>query len=212
MAREALATRLRRLGTDRAEVLWLRMDGVATIPSRDEAVELFAPLYEAGLFGVLGLSTADSRQAELAVAAGWPALCVPFNALDRSMAGVIAVADAAGVAVAARESLAGGFLSGKYTETPRFQPEDPRRLISSRDCSDLSRRAQQFRFLCDDKFPTLTRACLAYVLAEPGVSLGVVGVRTNAQLEDVVSVGTSPLLDAARLDAARRLVPSSQPA
>lgn len=212
LAREALATRLRRLRTDHVEVLWLRLDAGTAMPSRDEVVELFAPLGEAGLFVVLGISTADPGLAESAISAGWPALCVPFNALDRSLAGVIAQAHDAGVAVAVREPLAAGFLSGKYTEVPRFQSEDPRRLISSQDCADFSRRAQQLRFLCDQGFPTLARACLAYVVAEPGVSTGVVGVRTNAQLEDVVSVASNPLLDPARLGAARRLAPSSLPA
>lgn len=212
VAREGLAARLRRLGTDRVEVLWLRVDGEAVVPSRDQAAELFAPLGEAGLFSVLGLSTTDPTLAMSALEEGWPALCLPFNALDRSMATVFARAEDKGVAVAAREPLASGFLSGKYTETPKFQAEDPRRLIASNECADLSRRAQQFRFLCNEGLPTLARASLAYVLAEPGVSVAVVGVRTNSQLEDVVSVSTSPLIDPSRLEAARRLTPSSQPA
>jgi aryl-alcohol dehydrogenase-like predicted oxidoreductase len=116
--RRSLEASLRRLRTDRVDLLLLHSDGRAgERPDATEAVEALLALRSAGMARLVGLSakTTDGARAAL----GWAdVLMVEYHQGNETNAGVIAAAHAAGIGVLVKKGLGSGHLAA--TEALRF--------------------------------------------------------------------------------------------
>ena len=63
---------------------------------------------------------------------------------------------------------------------------------TSPDMARMQARAARLRFLLDDRRPTLSSVALRYVLAQPGPSTVVPGVKNEAEIEDAVAAAKLP--------------------
>ncbi len=208
--RGAIAEKLRRLRTDRLDVVWIAPRAADGPGAEDDALGRLAaglePLREAGLFRAAGWSAADLDGAMAATRHdAWDALCVPVSLLDSTCAPAIAAAADRGMGVAVRQPLLSGFMAGKYLDASRFKGDDPRRHLPLDTITERSKRSQEFRFLCIGERPSLSQCAVSAVMAEPGVSVVVVGARTKAQLDETFAASTAPAIADDALEAARRL-------
>lgn len=63
---------------------------------------------------------------------------------------------------------------------------------TSADMQRMLARGDRLRFLLDDRRPTLSSVALRYVLAQPGISTVVPGVKNVAEIEDAVAAAKLP--------------------
>jgi aryl-alcohol dehydrogenase-like predicted oxidoreductase len=70
---------------------------------------------------------------------------------------------------------------------------------TSPDMHRMQARADRLRFLLDDRRPTLSSVALRYVLAQPGPTTVVPGVKNQAEIEDAVAAAELPEFTEAEL-------------
>jgi len=100
------------------------------------------------------------------------------------------------VAFLAYRPLASGLLTGKFAAPPEFAAGDHRRRIYWFQGKEFERRRaaiERLRPLAERLGVTLTRLALSWLLAQPGVSIVLAGVRDRHQAQDVFSSDTRPL-------------------
>jgi len=191
--RPALEASLRRLQTDRVDVLLLhnppadRLDGA-------QAADLYAELVALQVEGklrVFGASVdwaADLRTLVRSTPSG--AAEILFNAFHQEPRRAFADAGAAGLGLIAKVPLDSGWLSGKYDEHSRFDG------IRDRWTPDVvARRAALVRELRALLPPglSLAHAALRFVLAHPEISTVIPGAKDRAQLEANLAAAAGPL-------------------
>ena len=100
------------------------------------------------------------------------------------------------IGVLARESLANGFLTGKYRAESEFTDGDIRAALPRDYVTVMAETVERLDFL---RRPgrTFTQAALRFVLDDPEVSSVIVGAKTPAQVEENVRTLSVPPLDAA---------------
>lgn len=194
--RPALEASLRRLQTDRVDVLLLhnppadRLDGA-------RAGELYAELAALrgeGKVRVFGASVdwADDLRT-LARTTPSGAAEVLFNAIHQEPRRAFAEAGAAGLGLIAKVPLDSGWLGGKYDEHSRFDG------IRSRWSPEVvARRAALVRALRAllPQGLSLAQAALRFVLAHPEISTVIPGTKDRAQLEANLAAAAAPLAPA----------------
>jgi aryl-alcohol dehydrogenase-like predicted oxidoreductase len=100
-----------------------------------------------------------------------------------------------GIGVIARSALRGGFLTGKYGASSRFEAAgDQRSEWDSRRIATLARQAQAFSFLAPEA-GSLHAAALAYPLSFPEVSTLIVSCKDDAQVNANLGDDVAPLSD-----------------
>jgi len=99
------------------------------------------------------------------------------------------------VGVLAREPLANGFLTGKYSAESVFAQGDIRAALPPEYVSAMTETAARLDFLRRDGRRTLAQAALRFVLDDPSVSSVVVGAKTAAQVEENAGAADVPPID-----------------
>lgn len=192
--RQAVEASLRRLGTDRIDVLWVHAwDYVTPV---DEVMRGLDDLVRSGKVDYVALSDAPAWVAAqanmLATLRGWSpfvALQLQYSLIERtSERELLPVADALGLAVLAWAPLGGGVLSGKYTRSASLTPDDSKRAADNQGrLNEVNQSiAREVDAVADELGTTSARVALAWVRQRAARIIPVVGIRTLDQLEDVL--------------------------
>jgi len=197
--RFALDRSLERLGTDHVDLYQLH-NPPAEMFGDPKAYGVLDELQDENKVRHYGVSVHQPEEALAAIGAGKPAtIQVPFSLFRQEWAEeVLPAAQRAGVGVIAREPLANGFLTGKYTGEEAFVAGDirahwPKPMLRAR-----SKAAQSFSFLLGGETKTLAQAALRYVLSFEAVSTAIPGIKTPAHAEEDLAA-PGPPFDGAQL-------------
>lgn len=183
--RFAVHQSLQRLKTDYLDVFLLH-NPPRHVLTDDLLVNELEKLRRSGAVRYIGVSVADLAAGYDAVNAGWPEVIqVAYNMLDAA-AGIhlIPLAKEKGIGIIAREPLANGFLTGKFScQVTNFAPGDIRRLWPP----DLVNRIiHEVKMLGSYRRngETPSQLALRFILESPGVSTAICGCKTPAQVND----------------------------
>lgn len=191
--RPALEASLRRLQTDRVDVLLLHNPPGALLDAT-QAADLYAELEALRAEGKLrafGASVDWARDLQtLTESTPSGAAEILFNAFHQEPRRAFPAAASRGVGLIAKVPLDSGWLSGKYDEQSRFAG------IRERWTPEVvARRAalvRELRALLPAGL-TLPQAALRYVLAQPEIATVIPGAKDLAQLEANLSAAAEPL-------------------
>lgn len=182
--RFALEKSLKRLKTDYIDVYQLHNPPLKLI-NKAATYEVLRQLKKEGKIRAWGLSVFDQIEGFAALAVAKPdSLQVPFNIFNEKPGEeLFPKAVDCGCAVIAREPLANGFLTGKYTMESQFELGDMRRNWPSTHVRARVIAANQLQFLVRAD-QTLAQAALRYVLSHNSVSVVVTGIKNAQQAEE----------------------------
>jgi aryl-alcohol dehydrogenase-like predicted oxidoreductase len=177
---------LRRLGTDHVDLLWLHMwDGMTPV---EEVVRALDDLVSAGRVLYVGLSDTPSwvvaQAVTLADARGWSrvvAVQAPYSLADRDVEReLLPMARSLELAFTPWGTLEGGALTGKYL--PEADAEVPRRYggVGER----VNGIAREVIAVAEEIGATPSQVAIAWVRAQPWLTVPIVGARSEAQLRD----------------------------
>jgi aryl-alcohol dehydrogenase-like predicted oxidoreductase len=181
----AVEQSLKRLGTDYIDLFQLHNPPFSVI----EMGHLFEPLEKLKAQGKIrfyGISIHDPAEGLLALKNGHPAaIQVVYNYLRRYAAEeLFPRAIAEGIAIIAREPLANGFLTGKYTKDSVFPVGDIRHQWPSKYQTQMIHRVEEFAKRVNEGPLTQAQSALKFVLSQPAVSVVIPGCKTVAQAEE----------------------------
>ncbi len=209
--RLSLDTSLRRLRTDYLDVYWVHMWDRHT--PVEETLRALDDEVRAGRILYTGISDTPAwvvAQADtLARCHGWTpfaGLQVPYSLLQRDIEReLLPMAESLGLAVAAWSPLAGGVLSGKFTQPQGSEPGtriDPASITAQQRA--VARAVQS---AADDLGATASQVAIAWTRARSPAIHPIIGARRLAQLQDNLGAAQLRLPPevATRLDAAARI-------
>jgi aryl-alcohol dehydrogenase-like predicted oxidoreductase len=208
-ARESVEGSLRRLGTDRVEVLFFHSPfGPDDI--YDDVWEELDRLRDDGKVRYIGHSISMFEQTEQ-MARTWAAerrivvVQVVYSLMNRQASALIADLGDEGVGIVARESLANGFLSGTIRpdtvyEQGHLNARYPREEIEAR-----AAYIDRLRFLVRGEVETMPQAAFRWVLDNPAVTLVLSGASNPGELEDGAAAADLPAYTPEELDHAKEL-------
>jgi aryl-alcohol dehydrogenase-like predicted oxidoreductase len=208
---DAVEASLKRLKTDRIDLLWVHMpDGVT---STDEIMRGLDDLVRSGKVVYIGLSDFPAwrvaRAATIAELRGWAPLVgiqIEYSLVERTPdRELLPMAQALGLGIAGWSPLGGGLLTGKYRRGEAGRKETFQRLIHSED--DPRKTATLDALLDIAKERGVTPAQLALAWATSRGVVPILGPRTVEQLIDTLgSSGLDPTPEELqRLDEASRI-------
>jgi aryl-alcohol dehydrogenase-like predicted oxidoreductase len=215
--RAACDASLRRLGVDVIDLYQVHAPDPAVVV--EDSLEALDGLVRAGRVRALGASNFPAWLLAWSVAVqdreGWApfvSLQAQYSLVERSVElELLPFCQAAGLGVLAWGPLGAGFLSGRYTrEEPA--PDGSRVAAAGADYEEAyQRRAVEPNFRVVDAAAeiamthgaTIPQVAIAWLLGTDGVSAPILGPRTAAQLEDLLSADRLRLSDEerARLEA-----------
>jgi aryl-alcohol dehydrogenase-like predicted oxidoreductase len=181
----AVEQSLKRLGTDYIDLYQLHNPPFSVI----EGGRVFDPLEKLKAQGKIryyGISIHDPQEGLLAIKVGRPsAIQVVYNYLHRDAAEELFMrAIAEGVGIIAREPLANGFLTGKYTKDSVFPVGDIRHQWPSKYQAQLVNQIESFKKTVGESSKTLAQSAIRFVLAQPAVSTVIPGCKTTEQAQE----------------------------
>jgi aryl-alcohol dehydrogenase-like predicted oxidoreductase len=218
--RRAIDASLQRLGTDYIDLYWVHIwDAFTPV---EELIRALDDLVKSGKVLYVGISDTPawtvSRAVTLAEERGMTPFCalqVPYSLVERTVEReLLPVARALDLAVTGWAPLGGGLLTGRYG-TDRERPADSRvagiggvyeaRTLSERNLAI----ADAVNAVAEARDASATQVAIAWVRAQQhrAVTIPIVGVRTQEQLEDnlaAVHINLEPH-ELAALDEASRL-------
>jgi aryl-alcohol dehydrogenase-like predicted oxidoreductase len=175
---------LRRLETDYVDLLWLHMwDGMTPI---EEVVRALDDLVAAGKVLYVGISDTPSWVVSHAVALadvrGWSrfvAVQAPYSIADRDVEReLLPMARSLELAFTPWGLLEGGALTGKYLS----DADEPRRYGSAGE--RVNRIAREVLAVADEVGATPSQVAIAWVRAQPWLTVPILGARSEAQLRE----------------------------
>jgi aryl-alcohol dehydrogenase-like predicted oxidoreductase len=181
----AVEESLKRLSTDYIDLYQLHNPPFSVI----ESGRVFEPLEKLKTQGKIryyGISIHEAQEGLLAMKSGRPAaIQVVYNYLRRDAAEeLFPRALAEGIGIIAREPLANGFLTGKYTKDSVFPVGDIRHQWPSKYQTQLVNQIESFKKSLDRSTATLTQSAIRFVLAQPSVSVVIPGCKTPEQAQE----------------------------
>jgi aryl-alcohol dehydrogenase-like predicted oxidoreductase len=213
--RQSVEASLRRLRTDYLDLLFVHAWDYAT--PVDEVMRGLDDLVRAGKVNYVALSDAPawiaSQANTLAALRGWSpfiSLQLEYSLIERTgERELLPVADAFGLSVTAWAPMGGGLLTGKYTRGASQTPEDTKRAAGNqmRLTEQNLEIAREVDRVGDELGKTSAQVAIAWVRQRSERITPIVGVRTLAQLQDVlgsldVELGAEQL---SRLDEVSRI-------
>jgi len=204
------------LGVDRLDLTQLHCPPEAVFHD-DRVFDALDTLVDEGLIAAYGVSVETCDQALAAIARARPAgpggpqsVQIILNAFRRKpLERVLPAAQAADVAIIARVPLASGLLSGRYTETTTFAPDDHRSYNRHGEAFDVGETfagvdystgvaaAREFAALVGDLAPGVTpaQAALRWVIQQSGVTTVIPGGRSVDQVRANAAAAAVPPLN-----------------
>jgi aryl-alcohol dehydrogenase-like predicted oxidoreductase len=191
--RTSLEASLRRLATDYVDLVQLH----EALEGWERRLEQLHALQEAGKALAIGLCNATSRQLARALEiAPVVAYQGPYNLFDRDVEQRhLPLCRERQIAFLAYRPLAAGLLSGKYAAPPEFAATDHRAKIYWFKGREFARRqaaVDRLGAIAQRLDMPLSALSLAWVLAQPGVSIVLAGARSSEQVDQNLT-GTRPL-------------------
>jgi aryl-alcohol dehydrogenase-like predicted oxidoreductase len=175
---------LRRLGTDYVDLLWLHMwDGMTPV---EEVVRALDDLVSAGKVLYVGISDTPawvvSQAVTLADLRGWSrfvAVQAPYSLADRDVErDLLPMARSLELAFTPWGLLEGGALTGKYLS----DTDEPRRY--ERAGERVNAIAREVAAVAEELGATASQVAIAWVRAQPWLTVPIVGARSAEQLRD----------------------------
>lgn len=193
---------LRRLQTDHIDLYQLHRPDL--VVPQDETLRAFDDLVRAGKVRYIGCSTHPAWMVMEALAisermglARYTSEQPPYNLLDRRIENeLVPLCQKHGLALLPWSPLAGGILSGKYTQEmldSGAYPEGSRAERSGAMFRDRVTReavevAVQLKAMAEERGMTITQFALLWCKDQPGITSPIIGPRTMAHLEDALPV------------------------
>ncbi len=209
-ARESVEASLRRLRTDRLDVLFFHSPFSAD-EIHDDVWEALAALKKDGKVRAVGHSISMFQNTQ-GMARDWASdrkidvIQVVLSLLNRESAPLIAdIGGEGGVGVVAREALANGFLSGTVTRDTVFPPNNLNSRYRRDEVAERVDYVDQYRYLVRGDVRSMPQAALRWVLDHPHVSTVLTGARNQAELADCVAASDAAGFTAAELRKAEAL-------
>ncbi len=196
---------LKRLQTDWIDLYQLHNPTLEQIEA-GSLFEVLDELKKKGKIRFYGVSVHVPREAAAVIQSGKAdALQLIFNLLDqRQVAEVFPEGEKNGIGIIAREPLACGLLSGKYSAETRFSRDDHRNRWSKEkkelDLQKISILKSQLNL----SRLSLAQAALEVVLSFEEVSVVIPGAKTKAQVLENVKASEEPRLRIEEIDHLRR--------
>jgi len=182
----AVEASLRRLGTDYIDIYQLHSPPQTVVEAGD-FVAVLQQLKEQGKIRHFGVAADTAADAEPFTAhPAITALEVPFSVIDRDASGgLLAAAASRGAGVISRSCFAAGFLVGNQTddELRAATPDWPGILAFRQAASELGRSRKEL--------------ALQFSLGVDGIATTLVGMRSPAQLAEVLRLEAAPSLTGA---------------
>jgi aryl-alcohol dehydrogenase-like predicted oxidoreductase len=189
---------LRALGVDELDLLQAHSwDAQHPI---DETMTAFERLVQAGKVRYVGVSNFDVPQME----AAWrvfpfQTLQPRYNMLDRDVEGqILPYCAERGIGVLAHSPLAKGLLTGKYRAQPSFAADDERGQMarfSGAAFEQVQTRTRALEAWARERDHSLVELAIAWVLANPAVTVCLCGAKSAAQVDDHVRAASWTLAD-----------------
>ncbi len=192
--RASLEASLRRLQTEYVDVIQLH----EPLGPWERVMDRLHTLQSQGKARAIGICNATHLQLRRAAEiAPLVSLQAAYNLFDRDVAErELPACRERGLAFLAYRPLAAGLLTGKFAALPEFAAGDHRRRIYWFQGKEFERRRaviERLRPLAERLGVTLTRLALSWLLAQPGVSIVLVGAKSPRQVEESLSPDTRPL-------------------
>ena len=168
----------------------------------DDAFGTMETLKTEGKIRYYGMGLGSEADALKAITeTGISSLMLTYNILTQGMAApVMETAAEKGIAIAVRQPLSSGLLSGHLGPDTVFAENDYRKTWArEKYLADLA-RVEQVKAIIGDKARSLPQAALKFILAHPAVSCVVPGMMTPAQVDDGVATSGAVPLPASVLD------------
>jgi aryl-alcohol dehydrogenase-like predicted oxidoreductase len=208
-ARQSVEDSLRRLQTDRIDVLFFHSPfGLEDI--HDDVWSELDLLKKEGKIRVIGHSISLFQKTQQ-MARDWAAerridvVQVVYSLMNRESTSLIHDLGADGVSIFARESLANGFLSGTIRRDTVF---DGKHLNARYPKDEIEARVdylEQLDFLIRGDVQNLPQAAFRWVLDNPQVSLVLSGAKNVQELQDAIVASSIPGYDTDELNQANTL-------
>ncbi len=181
------------LGVDTLDLVQLHCPPTPVFSS-DEVFEALDLLVQEGVMASYGVSVETVDEAMTAIARpNVASVQIIFNAFRlKPLDEVLPAAKEAGVGIIARVPLASGLLSGRYTTSTTFAPDDHRTYNRSGEAFDVGetfsgvdfetgvRAAQEFSAAVPEGVHP-AQAAIAWILAQDGVTTAIPGARNVGQ-------------------------------
>jgi aryl-alcohol dehydrogenase-like predicted oxidoreductase len=182
---QAVEQSLRRLNTEYIDLYQLHNPPFSLVQN-GHIFEVLEKLKVQGKIRFYGISIHDPQEGLMALKIGSPtAIQVVYNYLRRDAAEeLFPRAVAQGVAIIAREPLANGFLTGKYTKDSIFPVGDIRHQWPSKYQTQLLNQVQDYLKTISTSPFSPTQNALRFVLAQPAVAVTIPGCKTASQAEE----------------------------
>jgi len=192
--RESLEASLRRLQTEYVDLAQLH----EPLGNWERVLEGLHRLQEEGKARAIGICNATHLQVRRAAEiAPLVSLQAPYNLFDRDVEErELPLCRERGFAFFAYRPLAAGLLTGKFAAPPEFSASDHRRRIYWFQGKEFERRRaviERLRPVAARLELTVTRLALSWLLAQPGVSVVLVGAKSPRQVEESLSPDARPL-------------------
>jgi len=190
--RFAVERSLARLRTDRIDLLQLHNPPLQLI----SAMGTYEPLEEMkrdGLIRFYGVSVHPPEEGLAAINATMPdTIQIVYNLARREAEDTfLPTAQAANVGVIARETLANGFLGGRYSADSMWERGDIRSRMPRPYVAQLTALGERVRELAEKSGGGMTAAQLAlkFVLDRTDIACALVGMKTVQQVEENLNAG-----------------------
>jgi aryl-alcohol dehydrogenase-like predicted oxidoreductase len=184
--RQGVEESLRHLGVDTIDIYQVHWPD-PDVPAAETAGAL-QRMVDEGKIRFAGVSNYDARQMEeFAAVRPVDVLQPPYHLLRRGIeAEILPFARAHDIGVLAYSPLGSGLLTGRVDERTRFGDDDWRSQASAFTGQGLERNLAVVRRLDEvarQRGTTLGQLAIAWVLAQPGVHVAIVGARSAANIE-----------------------------
>ncbi len=199
---------LKRLDTDYIDLMLIHWPDLVT--PHDETMGALESLKAAGKIRHYGVSNYDVPMMQACQAHGsLAANQVGYNLFDRRMeAAVLPYCLEAGIGFMAYGSLAFGLLTGALTPETRFAENDWRRdgyafglpLFQRENFLKALRVTERLQDVAAGYDKSVAQLALAWVLSHPAVTVGLVGMRNQRELEENIAAVDWRLTDADRAE------------
>lgn len=205
-ARESVEASLRRLHTDRIDVLFFHSPFSAA-EIHDDVWEALDKLKNEGKIRFVGHSISLFQNTQ-EMARQWAAerkidvIQVVYSLLNREATELIRDLGAANIGIVARESLANGFLSGAITRDTQFPPDHLNSRYSRTEIAERVEQVQRLSFLVRGEIKSVPQAAMRWVLDNPGVSLVLSGAKNQQEILECAAAAKAKPYSAAELQKA----------
>jgi aryl-alcohol dehydrogenase-like predicted oxidoreductase len=185
-ARESVEASLRRLQTDRIDVLFFHSP-FSVEEIHDDVWAALDKLKNEGKIRFVGHSISLFQNTQ-GMARRWATerkidvIQAVYSLLNREAAGLIRDLGAGKIGIVARESLANGFLSGAITKETRFPPDHLNARYSYAEIAERVEQVQRLSFLVRGEINSVPQAAMRWVLENSCVSLVLSGAKNPQEI------------------------------